>query len=507
MDLKKASKRWLTLGGVAAGSLLAGMVISSRLNLTPPGNAAAERGRSEEAVAAAPGAPVAVNPFVRIAEDEKKAVVNISTTKFFKHRAGGRGPGARSPFDEFYGGDESFNRFFGEVPEQNLQQKSLGSGVIVDKEGYILTNNHVVDGADDIRVTLLNGKSYDAEVRGRDPKTDLALIRIKPENGLPVAPLGDSDALQVGEWVMAIGNPFGLGHTVTVGVVSAKDRTIGAGPYDAFIQTDASINPGNSGGPLFNVRGEVVGINTAIVSAGQGIGFAIPANLAKSVLEQLREKGSVTRGWLGVQVQELTPELRESFELGERSGALVARVIEGDPAEKAGVKSGDVVVAFDGRPVRSDKDLVSIVGNTPVGRTVPLTVVRDGKELTLEVKIAKRSDEKDEAAAPGAEGEQEEGGKARIGVTVQDLTKELADRLGLDEAKGVLVSGVEPGGPADRAGVQRGDVVLTVNKKSVTSAQEFVAAVRKAGPGATVRLLLRSRGVARFVAIKPEPAK
>ena len=244
------------------------------------------------------------------------------------------------------------------MPDRDLKQQSLGSGFIVDKEGYILTNNHVVEGADDIRVTLLDGRSYDAEVKGRDPKTDIALIRIKPENGLPVATLGDSDALLVGEWVVAIGNPFGFGHTVTAGVVSAKDRTIGAGPYDAFIQTDASINPGNSGGPLFNARGEVVGINSAIVSSGQGIGFAIPINMARSIMEQLREKGSVTRGWLGVQIQALTPELRESLSLSAEGGALVAGVIKGDPAEKAGLKAGDVVVEFDGRRVRSDRDLV-----------------------------------------------------------------------------------------------------------------------------------------------------
>ena len=317
-----------------------------------------------------------------------------------------RGPRGQMPF----GGEEDFfNHFFGQMPERDLKQQSLGSGFIVDKEGYILTNNHVVEEADDIRVTLLDGRSYDAEVKGRDPKTDIALIRIKPENGLPVATLGDSDALLVGEWVIAIGNPFGFGHTVTAGVVSAKDRTIGAGPYDAFIQTDASINPGNSGGPLFNARGEVVGINSAIIASGQGIGFAIPINIAKSIMEQLREKGSVTRGWLGVQIQALTPELRESLDLSAEGGALVAGVIKGDPAEKAGLKAGDVVVEFDGRSVRSDRDLVSIVGNTPVGRKVALKVVRDGKTLTLEVKVARRSDDKDEAAAGGRGGPGREG--------------------------------------------------------------------------------------------------
>ena len=440
MQMTQKIRRRATLGAVAAASLAAGMVLASRLQLTPASRAAAEReagvappvaAAAAQAMAPAPGLP-GFN-FVKLAEEEKKFVVNINTTKSFKHRLPQRqrGPLGRQPFGNE---DDFFEHFFGQVPEQDLKQQSLGSGFIVDKEGYILTNNHVVEGADDIRVTLLDGRSYDAEIKGRDPKTDIALIRIKPENGLPVATLGDSDALQVGEWVIAIGNPFGFGHTVTAGVVSAKDRTIGAGPYDAFIQTDASINPGNSGGPLFNARGEVVGINSAIIASGQGIGFAIPINMAKTIMEQLREKGSVTRGWLGVQVQPLTPELRESLQLAAEGGALVAGVIKGDPADKAGLKAGDVVVEFDGRAVRSDRDLVAIVGNTAVGRSVSVKVLRDGKSRSFEIRIARRSDEKDEAAGGEEEsGDEKESGKARLGVRVQDVTKELAEKLGLDE--------------------------------------------------------------------------
>ena len=509
MELTTSFRRRLTLGAVAAASLAAGMVLASRLNLTAPTRAEADREGPAPAAAGAASAQAQLPGFnfAKIAEEEKKFVVNINTTKSLKRRLPQvpRGPRGQMPF----GGEEDFfNHFFGQMPERDLKQQSLGSGFIVDKEGYILTNDHVVDGADDIRVTLLDGRSYDAEVKGRDPKTDIALIKIKPENGLPVATLGDSDALLVGEWVIAIGNPFGFGHTVTAGVVSAKDRTIGAGPYDAFIQTDASINPGNSGGPLFNARGEVVGINSAIISSGQGIGFAIPINMAKSIMEQLRDKGSVTRGWLGVQIQPLTPELRESLNLSAAGGALVAGVVKGDPAEKAGVKAGDVVVEFDGRPVRSDRDLVSIVGNTPVGRKVSVKLVRDGKNLTLEVKVAKRSDEKDEVAAEDEDGPSlKETGKARIGVQVQDVTKDLAERLGLDDAAGALVTEVGDGTPAARAGIERGDVILEVNRKPVESAAAFTKAVRASEPGRSVLLLVRSGRGTRFVAIKPEAGK
>ena len=499
----------MTLGAVAVASLAAGMVLASRLNLTAPTRAAADR---EGAAAAAAGSPAmqAQLPgfnFAKIAEEEKKFVVNINTTKTLKRRLQQmpRGPRGQMPF----GGEEDFfNHFFGQMPDRDLKQQSLGSGFIVDKEGYILTNNHVVDDADDIRVTLLDGRSYDAEVKGRDPKTDIALIKIKPENGLPVASLGDSDALLVGEWVIAIGNPFGFGHTVTAGIVSAKDRTIGAGPYDAFIQTDASINPGNSGGPLLNARGEVVGINSAIISSGQGIGFAIPINMARNIMEQLRDKGSVTRGWLGVQIQALTPELRESLKFSAAGGALVAGVIKNDPAEKAGLKAGDVVVEFDGRPVRSDRDLVSIVGGTPVGRKVAIKVVRDGQNRTIEVKVAKRSDDKDEVAAEGDEEPSlKETGKARIGVQVQDVTKELAERLGLDDIAGALVTDVGDGTPAERAGIERGDVILEVNRQPVENAAAFAKAVRAAEPGRSLLLLVRSGRGTRYVAVRPENGK
>ncbi|MGE5843925.1 MAG: trypsin-like peptidase domain-containing protein, partial [Syntrophaceae bacterium] len=288
------------------------------------------------------GAPGSLADLV---EKLSPAVVNISTTKVVK-MDGKRSPhGEIFPFDRFFGGEEEFyKRFFGDNPEKEFRQRSLGSGFIISKDGYIFTNNHVIEKADKIKVRLSTGKEYDATVKGRDPRTDLALIKITPDNSLPTVNLGDSDRLRVGDWVMAIGNPFGLDHTVTAGIVSAKGRVIGAGPYDNFIQTDASINPGNSGGPLFNMAGEVVGINTAIVAQGQGIGFAIPVNMAKEILEDLKAKGKVTRGWLGVSVQDITEDLAKSLKLQDRNGALVTEVFEGDPADKAGIKQGDIII-------------------------------------------------------------------------------------------------------------------------------------------------------------------
>jgi serine protease Do len=365
--MKDTRKRSVfTLGAVAAASIVAGMLIASKFDLTGTSVAdpvPVDQVKMSEASAAGPGSRL----FVEIAKRDTPAVVNISTTQFIKQRRPSSRRRQPPPFDDFFGRDDFWERFFGEVPERDLKQQNLGSGFIVDKEGYILTNNHVVGKADDIKVTLADGRSYQAELKGTDPKTDIALIKIDAENDLPVAALGDSDALEVGEWVMAIGNPFGLKHTVTVGVVSAKGRTIGAGPYDDFIQTDASINPGNSGGPLINMKGEVVGINTAII--GQGIGFAIPVNMARNIMDQLKEKGSVTRGWLGVQIQAVTPELAESLALAEARGALIAGVFKGDPADAAGIEVGDVVVEFDGAPVESDRDLVARVGNASVGST------------------------------------------------------------------------------------------------------------------------------------------
>ena len=341
--------------------------------------------KAEEPVAAASGLQ-GLSDFVSLAKQLSPAVVNVSTT-----RANSKTRGSPSPFGQEDPHSEFRERFFGgPLPQGPSRQSSLGSGFILDREGLILTNNHVVEDAKKIVVRLSDEREFEAKVVGRDPKTDIAVIKIHAEGNLPTAPLGDSDRLEVGEWVLAIGNPFGLEHTVTSGIVSAKGRHIGAGPYDDFIQTDASINPGNSGGPLINMRGEVVGINTALFSRGGsniGIGFAIPINLIKELLPQLKEQGKVTRGWLGVVIQRVTPAIAEPLGLDKATGALVAEVLKGTPAEQGGMRVGDVIIEFDGRGVKESNDLPIIVARTPVGRVVSVKVLREGEEVVLPVTI------------------------------------------------------------------------------------------------------------------------
>ena len=289
----------------------------------------------------------------------------------------------------------SSNITFNEAPDRKMKQQSLGSGFIIDRNGFIITNNHVVENADEIKVKLADGREFRAKVVGRDAKTDLALIKISSvfEN-LPVLALGDSDSIRVGDWVLAIGNPFGLGHTVTQGIISATGRVIGSGPYDDFLQTDAPINPGNSGGPLVNIKGEVVGINSAIIPGGQGLGFAIPSNMAKSVTTQLREKGKVVRGWIGVSIQTVTPEMAKSFGLKEPRGALIAEVAAGGPADKSGIKRGDIIASYNGKDVKSANDLPRMVAETPVGTEVSITVFRNGKEVPLKIKVEELTEER-----------------------------------------------------------------------------------------------------------------
>jgi serine protease Do len=443
-----------------------------------------------------PQVPVVQVPnFADLAEHLKPSVVNMSTTQVVKgqRRTMPRMPfpnpfGERDPFEEF------FERFFGgENPQREFRRRSLGSGFIINREGYIVTNNHVVENASDIKVSLSDKEEYDAKVIGRDPKTDVALIKIEAKKDLPAVALGDSGKLRVGEWVMAIGNPFGLGHTVTTGIVSAKGRIIGAGPYDDFVQTDASINPGNSGGPLFNMNGEVVGINTAIVAAGQGIGFAIPINVAKDLLVQLREKGRVVRGWLGVQVQRVTPELAKSFGLDRDRGALVADVMSETPAEKAGIERGDIITEFNGRKIDEMNDLPRVVAITPPNADVPVKILRKGQEKVVQVKIAEL---KEERAAAG--GTLEEG----LGLTVQELTPEIARNLGVSESKGVVVTNVEEGTSADEAGIRRGDVILELNQKKVESLRDYRAALGRVGSTDSLLLLVRRGSNVLYMALK-----
>jgi serine protease Do len=442
---------------------------------------------------------IQVPNFAELAEHLNPSVVNISTTQVSKGQGQRRqmprmpfqGPfGERDPFEEF------FERFFGgENPQREFRRRSLGSGFIINREGYIVTNNHVVENAADIKVSLSDKEEHDAKVIGRDPKTDVALIKIEAKKDLTAVALGDSSKLRVGEWVLAIGNPFGLGHTVTTGIVSAKGRIIGAGPYDDFIQTDASINPGNSGGPLFNMNGEVVGINTAIIASGQGIGFATPINVAKELLVQLREKGRVVRGWLGVQVQRVTPELAKSFGLDRERGALVADVMPDTPAAKAGIERGDIIVEFNGRKIEEMSDLPRIVATTPPDADVPMKLLRKGQEKVVQVKVAEL---KEERAAAGGGGTLEE----NLGMTVQELTPEIARSLGLSESKGVVVSNVDDGSPADEAGLRRGDVLVEANQKKLDSLRDYRAALGRVGSGDSLLLLVRRGDSVLYVALK-----
>ncbi len=309
------------------------------------------------------------------------AVVNISTEATIKV------PG--EPFRHFFGPWGNFLRkYFEGIPDQELKQRSLGSGIIVDKDGYIVTNNHVIAEAQKIKVTLADGRSFKGTVAGADPKTDLALIKIDPLfSNLPVLAFGDSDAMQPGDWVLAIGNPFGLAHTVTQGIISATGRVLGSGPYDNFLQTDAPINPGNSGGPLVDLKGEVIGINSAIIPSGQGIGFAIPGNTAKTVIAQLKAKGKVIRGWIGVSIETVTPEMAKAFGLKKPEGALVADVENGGPADRAGIKRGDIIISFNGKEIKKMSDLPWIVAGTPVGQTVNATIIRKGREMGVKIKV------------------------------------------------------------------------------------------------------------------------
>jgi len=433
--------------------------------------------------------------FVSLAEQLKPAVVNIGTAKTVKPKApmypGPQGPGG-DMFEEF------FERFFRNAPQSPHKQRSLGSGFIISQDGYILTNDHVVDGADEIKVKLSDGREFTGEIRGLDPKLDLALIKIDAGEDLPVARLGDSEEIKVGEWVMAIGNPFGLEQTVTVGIVSAKGRVIGAGPYDDFIQTDASINPGNSGGPLFNMQGEVIGINTAIVAQGQGIGFAIPVNMAKQIIPQLRDEGRVTRGWLGVTVQALNKELAESFDLDTTHGALVNEVIKDSPADKAGLKRGDIIVEYDGKQVDELNDLPRLVAATPVDETVKVKVFRDGKELTIKVKIGRLDDGEVALAA-----DDEETGGA-LGLTVANVTPELAERYSLESDQGILITKIDPEGPAAEANLRVGDLVVEADGKEVGSVKEFEELVGKMKSGKVLRLLIQRRATLLYTTVTLE---
>ncbi len=478
----RAGKRALT--AMAGAFFLMGLVAASGLKWTEPAIATETPSQQMPVTSSRPAS------FAGLAKEMSPTVVNIKVTKARPVSGGQWQPQGDHPFGEL------FKRFFKEMPQHHprSRQRGSGSGVIISPDGFIVTNDHVIDGADTIIVTLADQQEYEASVVGRDPKTDLAVLKIKAKQTLPAAELGDSDQLNVGDWVVAIGNPFGLNHTVTSGIVSAKGRVIGAGPYDDFIQTDASINPGNSGGPLFNLNGQIVGINTAIIPQGQGIGFAIPVNITKTLLPQLMENGTVTRGYLGVNIQTLTPDLAQALNLDTRQGALVSDVIPESPADHAGIQRGDIILNFNGKDVGNSRDLAATVAGTPVGDTTEVQVLRNGQQQTLQLTIG---------ALPGQGVSASEGsrtGQGQWGLQLQNLTPEMARAHGLPDGQGVRVAAVRPGSPAAEAGLRSGDILLQVNRRAVGSVDEVKTAIEADEKNHLLILVKRQQG-SLFVAL------
>ncbi len=463
-------------------------------------------------LASAVQARPAPQSFADLAEKLLPAVVNISTTQVIR-------PGSRrgpempqlppgSPFEDF------FKEFFDRQQRPDAPPRratSLGSGFIIDSSGYVVTNNHVIADADEIKVILQDDTRLDAEIIGRDPKTDLALLKVKSKKRLPSVDWGDSDGLRVGDWVLAIGNPFGLGGTVTAGIVSARQRDIHSGPYDDFIQTDASINKGNSGGPLFNMKGQVVGVNSAIISpqgTSVGIGFSIPTALARPVIRQLRDFGRTRRGWLGVRIQSVTEEIAESLGLGKERGALVANVSEGGPAAKAGVKQGDIILRFDGKSVSEMRRLPRIVAETAVGKKVGLVVWRKGKEVSLKVQLGELEEaEKAQKVSLGPGGSPGKGSQTAetLGLTLSSITDDVRRRFELgDKAAGVVVTKVDASSSAGDKGIRPGDVIVEAGQDKVSKPEQIRAKVedaRKAGRK-SVLLLVQRKDDLRFIALK-----
>jgi serine protease Do len=439
--------------------------------------------------------PATPASFADLVDQVKNSVVNISTTQTLKENPMQPFFGPNSPFKDFFG--DEWKKFFGDQPQGQMKTHALGSGFIISDDGLILTNNHVVEKADEIRIKTLDGNEYDAKVVGRDPKTDIALIQIKAKGNLPkAAKLGDSDAIRVGDWVIALGNPFGLSNTVTAGIISAKGRMIGAGQYDDFLQTDAAINPGNSGGPLFNMNGEVVGLNTAIVEKGQGIGFATPINMAKDILDQLKT-GKVIRGWLGIMIQDITPELAESFGTNVTKGVIIADVVPDSPAEKGGLKRGDIIQSINGKQVENANFLSRSVAALKPESTATLEIIRDGKPLTLKLTIGTMPEETGEkkGVVPKTE--------SAWGITVQNLTPELVQKFGLDEKEtGVVITELTPGTPAAEARLRPGDVVKEVNRQKIQNVRDWKQATEKMKKGEPLLLLLKRGANTFYVAIR-----
>lgn len=452
--------------------------------------------------------------FSQVAEQVSPSVVSIRVAKKQKIKVMRRGnpfgrefPFHFGPFGSPFGAPDEEGDDDGGEERQGPVQRGSGSGVVIDTKGYILTNNHVVGDADDIKVQFIDGKELSAKIVGTDSRSDLAVIRVEAKDyALKAAKLGDSEKLLVGEWVMAIGNPFGLDHTVTVGVISAKGRSgIGEnrGNYQDFLQTDASINPGNSGGPLVNLSGEVIGINTAILGPGGniGIGFAVPSDMAKPIVSELLTSGKVHRPYLGISMQQYESEMAKAMGAPEK-GALVQSLSAGGPADKAGIRRGDVITKVDGKPISNSRDVQRQVLTHRVGDAVALEVWRDGKMLTLSVKAGELpSDDAGPVASNGAPDEAS-AAKAKLGLSMQSLTPQLAERLGVKNAQGVVISGVKPGSPASEAGLQRGDLILEVDRHPVKTIEEATKHLAAQRPGGHVLLVQRGDSSV-YILIRP----
>ena len=454
--------------------------------------------------AAAKSAP---DSFADLADRLLPSVVNISSTQVVREDRGPQAPQLPegSPFGD------SFRDFFNRNQGAPRRATSLGSGFIISEDGLVVTNNHVIEGADEITVTLSDDSQHKAELVGRDPKTDLALLRIDAKRVLPAVPWGDSTKTRVGDWVVAIGNPFGLGGTVTAGIISARQRDINQGPYDSFLQTDASINRGNSGGPMFNMDGQVIGVNTAIFSptgGSVGVGFAVPSSIVSRVIDQLQEFGQTRRGWLGVRIQSVTDEIAESIGLDKARGALVSSVTADGPAEEGGIQAGDVVLTFDGKPVDSMRELPRIVAETDIGKSVPVQVWRDEREQTVSVKIGQLDEEVPVLASAGPRGDAMEPEEATIddlGVSVTSITADMRQQFALPEdLQGVVITGVEPGSAAAEKSLRPGDVIVEVSQEEVSSPGQIAEKIREAREAdrSSVLLKINRNGDRRFVAVR-----
>lgn len=429
--------------------------------------------------------------FAGLVNNLKSSVVNISVTSVVSNTGGGEYFEFNSPFGNNDPFNDFFKRFFQNMPQQReYRQHGLGSGFIISKDGYIVTNNHVIDKARDIEIVLDNGNKYKADVIGKDLKTDLALLKINTNEILNPVKFGNSDDLNIGDWVIAIGNPFGLGHTVTAGIVSAKGRILGIGNYDDFIQTDAPINPGNSGGPLFNLRGEVVGVDTAIIAGGQGIGFAIPANLTNDVVIQIKDNGKVTRGWLGVIIQPITPEIADSMKLKDTNGVLVSDVSSKSPAEKAGVERGDVITKYNGEQIASVIDLTGKVALSKPGSKEHLSVIRNGKTKEIVVNI---KEQPEDLLSKKTTENKPESDTEKLGIKVSELSPQIRSRYNIDTENGVVITSIQPGSIAAEAGFAPGDIILEINKSKINNIDDFNNQISKSKDNQSI-LFLVERG-------------